>query len=267
MRVADGVYSGGVPQGELGFDTLEALGVRTVISVDAARPDVERASARGMRYAHVPVGYAGLGSGERLNLARALRDLPRPMYIHCHHGQHRGPTAVAVGLRTIGEISGERAIAVLETAGTSPRYRGLWADARNTVPAPADELDAWTPELPEVARVEGFGRAMAEMDRAFERLALVRGAGWAAPADHPDLVPTALAGRVVDLLRVSGDDPVETADPGAFVAALRDAAGHASALERALDAGDRASAERSWAALAASCKECHIKTRDRAWGG
>src|SRR5262249_40037994 len=41
QRVTDRLYSGGVPEGDKGFESLQRLGICTVISVDGARPDVE----------------------------------------------------------------------------------------------------------------------------------------------------------------------------------------------------------------------------------
>ena len=56
----DGYVSGSVPEGDAGFDTLAAMGVKTIISVDGAVPEVERATVRGMRYIHLPIGYNGV---------------------------------------------------------------------------------------------------------------------------------------------------------------------------------------------------------------
>ncbi|MEQ8770150.1 MAG: hypothetical protein RIB60_06540 [Phycisphaerales bacterium] len=271
IEVSPGVYSGSMPEADAGFDTLAALGVKTVISVDGARPDVERARARSMRYVHVPVEYAGIDRDERLDLARALRDLPRPIYVHCHHGKHRGPAAAAVALGITGEITTEQALAFLDEAGTSPSYPGLWQCAREAETMPVSELDAWDAELPEVADVGGFVAGMALLDRAYDRMKLVRDAGWSVPANHPDLVPAALAGQIADVfgqLSEPTDEPEYTASEPAFTAAemvagLREAAAHAGALERALNAGDAAGAERSWALVAASCKDCHEMTRNK----
>src|SRR5436305_114465 len=95
FRVSDRLFSGGNPDGEAGFAALRALGVQTVISVDGARPDWETAGRHGLRYVHLPVGYDGIPRGRVLALAKAARDLPGPVYVHCHHGKHRGPAAVA----------------------------------------------------------------------------------------------------------------------------------------------------------------------------
>lgn len=262
MLISDGVYSGGMPEGEAGFDTLAKLGVRTVVSVDAARPDVEAAEARGMRYVHVPVEYAGISRAEQMNLARAMRDLPRPIYVHCHHGKHRGPAAAVVGLELTGEITPEFGERALTSVGTSPNYPGLWACARDAEVVPPSELDAWRAELPAVAEVSDFEGAMAGLDRAHDRLGLAREAGWKAPAEHPDLAPASLAGQTADLLRVAAEHPVEVPDAAAFVEAMREAERHASDLEKALDAGEADASESAWVALSASCKDCHKDHRN-----
>ncbi len=260
IEVSPGVYSGSMPEGDAGFRTLGALGVRTVISVDGARPDVERARARSMRTVHLPIEYAGIDRGDRMNLARALRDLPRPIYVHCHHGEHRGPAAAAVGLRLIGELTPHQALAFLEDAGTSPSYPGLWQCVRDATPVSVSELDAWDARLPETAEVGGFVRGMALLDRAYDRMARVRDAGWAPPASHPDLVPAALAGQIADVFEQLSEP--EHAAAG-MVAGLRAAGEQARVLERALQSGDTTSAATAWSLVAASCNDCHTRTRNQ----
>ena len=87
----DGYLSGSAPEGDIGFEELERMGVKTIISVDGAVPAVERAKARGMRYIHLPIGYNGFDEKRRLELVRATRDAMKdgPVYLHCHHGKHR----------------------------------------------------------------------------------------------------------------------------------------------------------------------------------
>src|SRR5262249_21685483 len=80
-----GLFTGAQPEGAAGFDALREMGVRTIVSVDGARPDVAAAAARGMRYVHIPVTYAEVTTEQRLEIARAIRDLPGPVYLHCHH--------------------------------------------------------------------------------------------------------------------------------------------------------------------------------------
>src|SRR5262245_50112426 len=95
-RIHPKVISGGLPEGDAAFAELIALGVKTVISVDGAQPDVASARRFGLRYIHLPHGYDGVPPERMKELAKAVRDLPGPIYIHCHHGKHRSPAAAAV---------------------------------------------------------------------------------------------------------------------------------------------------------------------------
>ena len=106
---ADGFYSGSVPEGDAGFDALVGLGVKTVISVDGALPDLARAKARGLRYVHLPIGYDGFDDARKAELVRAVRDLPRPIYLHCHHGKHRSAGAAATIAVSLGWMTNAQA--------------------------------------------------------------------------------------------------------------------------------------------------------------
>ncbi len=125
FRLCPEVYSGGQPEGDAGFARLAALGVKTVISVDGARPDIATAARHGLRYVHLPHGYDGIPSDRGVQLAKALRELPGPVYIHCHHGKHRSPAAAAVACVGVGFIDNKTANAFLKQAGTNPLPRTL----------------------------------------------------------------------------------------------------------------------------------------------
>ncbi|HVV99787.1 MAG TPA: hypothetical protein VHB77_05585, partial [Planctomycetaceae bacterium] len=47
VQASAGVYSGSEPDGEIGFASLETLGIKTIVSVDGARPDIELAHKHG----------------------------------------------------------------------------------------------------------------------------------------------------------------------------------------------------------------------------
>src|SRR4051812_12165364 len=66
LRLNDRLYSGSSPEGDGGFQSLQGLGVRTIITVDGARPEVERARKHGMRYVHLPIGYDGVPRSQAL---------------------------------------------------------------------------------------------------------------------------------------------------------------------------------------------------------
>ncbi|MEZ6244032.1 MAG: cytochrome c [Phycisphaerales bacterium] len=262
FEVVPGVYSGPMPEGREGFETLAALGVRTVLSVDGARPDVEDAAACEIAYAQVPTQYAGITDDERDEIARALRDSPRPIYVHCHHGQHRGPAATATGMIALGEIDNAAGLELLEKAGTSASYPGLWAAVREARPLDSARIDA-APVAPPVATVSDYVAGMSAIDHAWDHLKACQDAGWAAPDDHPDLVPAAEAGIIADTFRQVMADPEVAGKPEDFHIWLREAQANATELERLIVAGaGRERIDEGLKALGASCKTCHAKYRD-----
>ncbi|MEX2219053.1 MAG: cytochrome c [Phycisphaerales bacterium] len=262
----EGFYSGSVPEGPAGFDALAVMGVRTVISVDGAAPDLELASARGLRYIHLPIGYNGIDQPRRLELARAVRDsLARgPVYIHCHHGKHRSAGAAGTVAASLGWSTPQAMVERMRVAGTSPSYAGLYACTAAAAALALHEIEAVSPEFPEVSRPTEFVQGMVEIDHAWEHLHAAERAGWAAPADHPDLVPAAEAGRMVDLFRVMAEGERTRSHPAEFGAKMRQGADLAKALEDLLAAGERDRSELSaaFAKVGASCKDCHTSYRD-----
>lgn len=263
-RVVEGVYSGAQPEGAGAFDALKAMGVRTIVSVDGATPAVELAASRGMRYVHIPTTYAEVTDEQRLELARVLRELPGPVYVHCHHGKHRGPAAVAAAAVTLGMMTPEQGVAFMRRAGTAENYTGLYACVRGATAATAEELAAAPAEFAAVRKPRGIVAAMVEVDLAYEHLGEIRAAGWKVPATNPDLVPAAEAGRLADHLRYSGEDAAVKSLGADFERRLLASIERAMALERALAAGG-AGVERLealWKPVAASCRECHAEHRD-----
>ena len=51
------------------FAALASMGIRTLVSMDGARPDVDGARRHGLRYVHIPVGYSGMEPGSIAQLA------------------------------------------------------------------------------------------------------------------------------------------------------------------------------------------------------
>ena len=256
------LISGGLPDGDAGFDQLKAMGVRTIISVDGATPDVKRAEARGMRYVHIPITYAEVPEKQTLEIARAIRDLPGPVYIHCHHGKHRSPAAAAAAAVALGMATAEEGVAFMQQAGTAASYAGLYQCVAQASVASAAALSGASHEFPAVQKPHGLVAAMVEIDTAYRLLEKVRAAGWATPTDHPDLVPSAEAGRLADQLRFSGE---ETRSRGQdYAAKLSAAIERAAELEDGIVKGEeRDQFESKWKLVAASCKDCHAAYRDK----
>jgi protein tyrosine phosphatase (PTP) superfamily phosphohydrolase (DUF442 family) len=257
FRYGTGVVGGSAPDNEAQFDALAAMGVKTILSVDGATPMVEIAEARGMRYIHVPTQYAGVGTKESLQLAKALRDAPRPIYIHCHHGKHRGPAAAALALVQLGEIDNEVALQLLVDAGTSPSYPGLYACVREAKPVAAATLNDPTIALPSKATVSGMVGHMAAIDRHFDNIKLLRAMEWTVPKSHPDLVPAAEAGVVENHLRSLLSDKSMLEYDDAFMHEMRESQILAQLLEDALAQGDLIEATAQYDRLVASCSRCH----------
>ncbi len=262
----DGFYSGSVPEGDDGFATLRAMGVKTIISVDGAVPEVERAKALGMRYIHLPIGYNGFNEARRLELARAARDAMEegPVYIHCHHGKHRSAGAAGAIAASLGWATPQAMSERMKVSGTSPAYKGLYACTLAAVAVSPEELDAVDANFPEVSRPQGLVRSMLEIDTINDHLKLIQKAGWRTPGDHPDLVPVAEAGRMADILRLLCEDEHVKSKPADMLEMLRADAQLAQHIEDMLDAPspDVAKLSAQFELLQAGCKDCHAKHRD-----
>src|SRR5262245_44975106 len=262
-RIHPQVISGGLPEGDAAFAELAALGVKTIISVDGMAPDVAAAKKHGLRYVHLPHGYDGVPSGRGMELAKAVRDLPGPIYIHCHHGKHRSPAAAAVACVAAGLIDPSAAETILKTAGTSAAYQGLYQSAREARRLDDKLLDELKADFPERAAVPPLAEAMVAVEKSHEHLTQIAAAGWKAPPQHPDLDPAhealLLREHFTELMR---HESVKTKPP-AFQSALADSERAAKQLERALTG--QSPAERLTAAfqqVSRGCVDCHRVFRD-----
>lgn len=270
LRLAPGLVSGSGPEGEAGFETLWKLGIKTVISVDGARPHLEGARKFGLRYVHVPIGYDGIPRDRALLLHKALTEMPGPIYIHCHHGKHRGPAAAAVGLLCLDDKCGvDQALKVLHQAGTDPRYVGLFESVRKFRRPSKQEIAALPARLPEVVRAAAFTEAMVHLDHHWDNLKLIRKAGWMIPATHPDLDPPHEALQVVEHYREMARLKEVAARPVDFRGWLTEGASKVEQLEKLLRVGKKAgsveaaAAEKAFVSASQVCTRCHATYRDR----
>jgi protein tyrosine phosphatase (PTP) superfamily phosphohydrolase (DUF442 family) len=259
IEVSHDLFSGSEPEGEAGFASLAKLGVKTIVSVDGARPDVDAARRNGLRYIHIPIGYDGVPRPAAAALARAAREAEGPIYVHCHHGRHRGPAAAAVACVGAGKVQGKDALMILELAGTGKEYPGLWRDVEAYRPPSPDEK---LPELVEVAKVDSLTEAMAGVDRHWDNLKLCRDAQWETPQNHPDLSPR----QVALLLREAFHEANRTIPPekfdGQFRNWLREVEDLAAEIETQLKASNLEEAGRQSIVLEKSCKKCHERYRN-----
>lgn len=262
----EGCYSGSAPEGDEGFATLTSLGVRTIISVDGAEPEVARAKAHGLHYIHLPIGYNGFSDERKLQLVRATRDAMRkgPVYLHCHHGKHRSAGAAgAIGV-SLGWGNPNAMVRRMKVSETSPSYRGLYACTRKATVIPTNVIDAVPPDFPEVSHPAGFVKGMIEIDEINERLKLIERANWRAPEDHPDLVPVAEAGQMADLFRLLANSNRAKDKPSDFAADLHTNELLVISLEEMLAKGemDQKLLSARLAQINELCKDCHTRYRD-----
>lgn len=263
VAFSEGIYSGSVPEASAGFESLKALGIKTVLSVDGAIPDVASAEAQGLRYVHLPITYAGMTDERKLEIARAVRDLPHPIYIHCHHGKHRSAAATGAAAVTLGLLTPEQAAERMKVSGTAPSYKGLWKCVALSTLASADQLERADATFPKTRQTSSMVQTMVEIDEINDHLKLIEAAGWTVPNHHPDLVPAAEAGRMADAFRTLHANDPSKSEPGEFLAWLDLASTHATTLEESLVAS-KSPAELSAAfkLVGQSCKDCHAKYRD-----
>lgn len=262
-RIHAKVISGGLPDGEPAFQELADLGVKTIISVDGATPDVELAKKYNLRYVHLPHGYDGVPNERAKELAKAVHDLPGPIYIHCHHGKHRSPTAAAVACVAAGLIDPASAETILTIAGTAPSYRGLYQSARDAKQLTNAELNNAASDFPETAAIPPLAEAMVAIEHKHDTLKQIAAANWKSPPDHPDLDPAhealLLREEFEELLRT----PEVKSHAPAFQELLREGHSATLKLEQALTA--QSPTEQLTALLGritSNCTSCHQKFRD-----
>lgn len=258
IEVAPGLYSGSDPRGSEAFAELNSLGVEVVVSVDGARPDVETAAEFGIRYVHVPFGYDGIPAEAAAALTRVVRETEGPVYVHCHHGRHRGPAAAAICGLAAGSLDQAAATRMLQLAETSPDYEGLWRDVAAFVRLPADiEL----PELHEITEVESMTTAMARISRNVDRLKALRERDWQVASTDAGFVPHRVALLISEDLtecarHLTGDYDAE------FRELMEASAAAASRLTTALRDEDRQQASGDLKLLGRSCSGCHVSYRN-----
>ena len=152
------------------FAALASLGVRTVVSVDGARPNVDLARKLGIRYIHLPIGYDGVSHARALDLAKAISSIPDGIYVHCHHGRHRAPAATAVACVALRIMNRRQAKMFLKEAGTSPRYTGLFRSIQDIDIVDGDSLERHHCVFKESVDVAPVAEHMVAIDRRMEQV-------------------------------------------------------------------------------------------------
>ncbi|MGK0156202.1 MAG: protein tyrosine phosphatase (PTP) superfamily phosphohydrolase (DUF442 family) [Neolewinella sp.] len=263
VTYAQDLVCGGVPEGAEGFATLKAMGIKTVISVDGATPDLDNAKANGLRYVHLPIGYDTVIVARQQELARAIMNVERPIYVHCHHGKHRsgaglGTAMIRAGLMTVDEVSNR-----MRVSGTSKNYAGLWQSVREARPMAPELLIADPDSFPSITQVTGMVAMMAELDEVLDLVRQSHKANWQAPSDHPDLVAEKETRRLRDLFRRLRDEPESQKLPDGYQQMLGHTIDLTDKLDRAVRNGDAAHAAQLLDKVGKDCKSCHREYRNK----
>jgi hypothetical protein len=261
------VYSGGTPTDAGALEHLASLGVTTIISVDATSPKADAIESLGMRSVHVPMSYSGVPTDCQSAVAKAIRQSEGAVFIHCHHGLHRGPTAAAAGLIALGYITPADGFESMQQAGTSEAYEKLYYDIAQA--GVLDDVVIENAELVRVAEVRELAAQMAQADRVFENLELLAANDWRAPTDHPDLSAVSEAGQMSDLIRSMDPDIKVVPCPPIEIIEIQiahwdrylNATKAAQELESAIVAGDSVLAQIKLEALGNHCNDCHSRYR------
>jgi len=262
FRATDRIYSGAQPETDEVFAALVRLGVKTIVSVDGSVPDVAMAHRHGLRYVHLPYGYDGIPTNRVAELAKLPTEFNGKLFVHCHHGMHRGPAAVAVMCEASAGWTPQQAVAWLHEAGTSPDYPGLFRAAREfEMPTPAQLATVKT--FPEITKPSSLVEAMVVMDGHFSRLKQSQRAGWKTPPGHADVTPTHEATMLWEQLRELARTPDTAGRPEEFRTRLAAAEQNAAALRTALkNGGATANLDAALKRAGQSCGACHKEYRN-----
>ena len=260
FRLATGFYSGDAPESAKAFRELTRLGVRTVISVDGSQPRLTLAHQYGIGYVHLPFGYDGIPRSRAIELIKAVRGVKGPVYLHCHHGKHRGPAAAATVCRATQGWSAGHAEEFLKQAGTDPDFAGLYWDVRAFRPPSAEELARLPATFPETVDTPALVDAMVEIDGHLDALKVLEKAGW--PRRGGPLAPAQPAVLIRELLRELARDPeIETRGAG-YRAQLSRAEQAAETLHHLLEDGSDPAREAALKTLSSTCNDCHKAHRN-----
>ncbi|HTI70409.1 MAG TPA: hypothetical protein VMF06_10615 [Candidatus Limnocylindria bacterium] len=269
FSIGERYFSGNAPETDEAFATLQKLGIKTLLSVDGSKPDVERAAKFGLHYIHLPFGYGGIPETNVVRLIKAAQSVEGPIYVHCHHGLHRGPAAVAVICEGTLGWSTNQAVTWMKQAGTSPDYQGLFKAASEFhAPTPA-ELAKVPSKFPAVAPTGNQVDAMVEIDHHWDLFKAAQKTGFKTAENHPEKEWAHEALLLAEGFRELQRREESKALGDDFVNRLHSAEQNAMALkafvERAkfpLDEGAKQAAEKVWTEVGQSCSSCHKKYRN-----
>lgn len=263
FRVTERILAGSRPKFDVSFAALAKAGVKTIISVDGSRPDLAAANQHGMRYVHLPVGYDSIPAHRVAELAKAAGPDAGTVFVHCHHGLHRGPAAVGVICEATAGWSPAQAEAWLKQAGTAPEYPGLYRAVRE-FRAPTPEEIARVGALPEVVKAPALVDTMVALDEHLDLLKTQQRVGWRSVPENPDTLPAHQATLLWEQLRELTRTEDSAKRPEDFHKLIAHSERAASALRETLRASpaDGTRLDRALKKTIESCAACHKTYRN-----
>jgi protein tyrosine phosphatase (PTP) superfamily phosphohydrolase (DUF442 family) len=261
IRLNADLFSGGQPKDEEAYRALAQLGIKTIISVDGARPDEASAAKFGMQTIHLPIGYSRIPRKSLDSIIKAVEVSPKPVYVHCHHGRHRGPAAAAAAARGLYDWSADVAKVWMIHAGTSPHYKGLYQSVEELRVPDKAALSRMPTTFTAFVEAEPMVRIMADIDRRWDTIKLIRAADWS--RSLPDLSPGKESIELLELFKEL--QRVEQADdyPQDLRRRLASAEEDLQALhDELVRPGRSGEEERLFQAVKESCRSCHHRYRD-----
>lgn len=248
-QVTPTILCGSQPESSESFEALARRGIKVIISVDGAQPLIEEAHKHGLRYVHVPIGYGKIGPQQRADLVEAVKTAGGPVFMHCHHGKHRGPAAAGYcGMATC-DLTREQGLQLLAEAGTRKDYTGLWEAIQKFEPpqVPAGKLV-------EVAAVEPIVASMVRIDNHWSGLEKSLQAGEASSAEaRQELLLLTEEFRELPRRHVTQDEDLEKQMQQAHEAT--------ESLLKAAESGAAAEIKMAASRLSQRCTDCHAAHR------
>ncbi len=263
-QLTERIYSGSAPDGEAAFAALKERGIKTIITVDGSQPDVETARRFGLRYVHLPIGYDGVPTNQAMRIIKAAETLPGPIYVHCHHGQHRGPAGAAVICMATAGWTAAEGEAWLHLVGTATNYGGLYKSVEKFHPPSAEVLAKLPADFPEKSQVSPLADVMIQIDEHFDNVKLIRKSGYQQPTSHPDLEPAQAALLFSELFKELKRTGIADKRGDDFKAKLDEAVTAAAALSDSLNGkpADIKAADKAFLRVGESCTACHKAHRN-----
>ncbi len=269
FALSESIISGGEPHDRESLVAIAAMGVRTILSVDGKTPDAEGAAELGMRYVHVPIQYRGINPDELLKISKTFREAEGPFYVHCFHGQHRGPAAAAIGRLVLDAVPREQALAEMrQWCGTSEKYEGLYRTVATADIPSAQQTGALDWGLAAAQEFDGVRELMVRIARHFDNVAGMAKRDWTVNPDHPDVDPANEAAILRGLFVQARELPEVNEAATDYQSWIEDAIQSSATLREAYSArraspdDDQGASAAAFSALKASCTSCHSAYRN-----